>query len=748
MATGPQDDVQQTLREVVEAQNASNETLTKIAEHLMNSAKTQKEQSDSQKKLLDQQIESRKQEKQDLKDLEKAFNNAYGKATENEKALSSIISTGIKAIPKDLSIGKASADVLDVFNKIRNSNKKSQALMQQYKNNKEDIIEKASESAAKSLDHFGKSVTNATDVLNNISSGKKGHSSASIAKSLQQDIKDSGNVTQGGKGVLGKIGGLLGGGRGGLGKVAGGLLGGGGGGIAGKLMGMAVGGMPGPLKVLDIGIKLGKIANNLQKELADQGSITGEGRGAAVKAQWGAAKMGFNPFDRLSTAFAAEIIGAFRDKGFKGDLANSLGSSFGAVTKKMGEGLSKDLLPTVTDFASSLRASGASSAQVKEDMNAFNKSILDLYQSAPKANNSVKDLNDGFAVLTGNIMKMGGATLETGSQVSGFLSKLFGQQGTPGGFGMSPVGGIGAVKVAQMMTQAAPYLAGRLGIAAPLAFVGDNARKVTNELYKVFADLWKAAPPEFQSNPQAYAAYLLAGYLPAIGMGGFTVDQVVGLMKATGTGNVTATIAAGTSWTKGLGLQKVGSDSANALSTLARSKGGAKNITKEDIEGIKNNSGISGYLSRGGKVEDIVSYLQNKKGGIGGGTLASFMRGKLQEGEISGNADLSPSSFAKNTLLRGTKDIQSAALFSDQDEIKRTVDDLIAKALPQLDKNSEAYRELTTTGGGINGLQRLGDVTLQLNANASDQKIIAMILDGLEAKMADMSGTTKVQINQ
>lgn len=742
MAAGPQDDVQTILRDVIVAQQASNKTLEEIANHLMNSAKMQKEQSDWQKKLLDQQRESRKEEKQELEDLQKTFDNAYGKARENEKFSNKIISTGIGSIPKELSIGKASADVLNVLNEIRNPNKKSQALMQQYKNDKKDILKKASESAAKNLDHFGKSVTNATDVLNNISSGKKGHSSASIAKSLQEDIKDAKGITHGGKGILGKIGGSLIGGKGGLGKAVGG-------GMAGKLMGMAVESiLPTPLKLLYLGIKLGKIANNLQKELADQGSITGEGRGAAVNAQYGAAKMGFNPFDRLSTAFAGEIIGAFRDKGFKGDLANSLGSSFGAVTKKMGEGLSKDLLPTVTDFASSLRASGASSAQVKEDMNAFNKSILDLYHSAPKANDSVKDLNDGFAVLTGNIMKMGGSTVETGDQVSAFLSKLFGQQGTPGGMGMSPVGGIGAVQVAQMMTQAAPYLAGRLGIAAPLAFVGDNARKVTNELYKVFADLWKAAPPEFQSNPQAYAAYLLAGYLPAIGMGGFTVDQVVGLMKATGTGNVAATIAAGTSWTKGLGLQKVGSDSANALSTLARSKGGAKNITKEDIEGIKNNSGISGYLSRGGKVEDIVSYLQNKKGDIGGGSLASFMRGKLQEGEISGNADLSPSSFAKNTLLRGTKDIQSAALFSNQDEIKKTVDDLIAKALPQLDKNSEAYRELTTTGGGINGLQRLGDITLQLNANASDQKIIAMILDGLEAKMADMSGTTKVQINQ
>jgi len=549
--------------------------------------------------------------------------------------------------------------------------------------------------------------------------GLSGSIDAAFIKKLQS------LVGGGGKGPVGP-GGVV---AGGMGDAAEGA-----GGAAPGVEELAAVSRLGPIgRVATAAFKIGNAVNVLQQKMAESGAITGQGRTAGVGAAFQAFKMGANPFDLLSAQFAQQITDSFRSAGFKDDLAYSLSDSFGSVTKTMGESLSKDLLPVATDFASALRASGSTFTEIKKKMDAFDESIIDLYKVTKYTSSSTKDLNAGFSTLAMNIVRMGGATEDTGEVVGQFISRLFTATpeggGVSGGQGLVGVGGIGAEQVAQMVTQAAPYLAGRLGIAAPLAFVGPNARKVTEELTNVFKSLWDAAPAMFRTDqglPQ-YAAYLLAGFLPGIGMGNFTVDQVVALLRSSGGSGGGATSAGSYSqFNKNVGIGPIGDKLALKLDLIGKS-----NISEQSLQVFKDTQEMKQFKAKGGTEQDLVDYARQKQGNMGGGSLKSYMRSVLLKKNLQNNIDATDEQ--KQSIGSELDAVKSASTVTDQDSMAGWATKHIKDLMDKLDKTGDVYKQLTKgSGKGLTGLQQAVDITLTLNPTASDQNLISKLFKELQ----------------
>jgi hypothetical protein len=491
-------------------------------------------------------------------------------------------------------------------------------------------------------------------------------------------------------------------------------------------------------KVATAAFKIGNAVNILQQKMAESGAITGQGRTAGVGAAFQAFKMGANPFDLLSAQFAQQITDSFRSAGFKDDLAYSLSDSFGSITKTMGESLSKDLLPVATDFASALRASGSTFKEIKDKMDAFDESIISLYKVTKLTSASTHDLNAGFSTLAMNIVKMGGVTDDTGKVVSEFMSRMFMPTpeggGVSGGQGLVGVGGIGAEQVAQMVTQAAPYLAGRLGIAAPLAFVGDNARKVTNELTNVFKSLYDAAPAMFKTDeglPQ-YAAYLLAGFLPGIGMGNFTVDQVVALLRSSGG---SAGGAAGRSshsqFMKNVGIGDIGNNVSDILGRLGKSNVSMKIL--QDSKKLQNSEAMKQFKAKGGTEQDLVDYAEQKQEDMGRGSLKSYMRSVLLKRNLQNNIDVTDKQ--KESIGSELDAVKSASSVKDQTGMSDWATDHIKKLMSQLDQTGDVYKQLMNAPSkGLQGLEKAIDITLTLSPTASDQDLISKFFKALQVE--------------
>jgi hypothetical protein len=402
----------------------------------------------------------------------------------------------------------------------------------------------------------------------------------------------------------------------------------------------------------------------------------------------------------------------------------------------MGESLSKDLLPVATDFASALRASGSTFKEIKDNMNKFDESIMSLYKITKYTSNSTTDLNAGFSTLAMNIVKMGGATNDTGKVVGEFISRMFTATpeggGVSGGQGLVGVGGVGAEQVAQMVTQAAPYLAGRLGIAAPLAFVGDNARKVTNELTNVFKSLYDAAPPQFKENLQDYAAYLLAGFLPGIGMGNFTVDQVVALLRSSGGGGGGATGAASFSqFATSVDTGPTVDNLVNAFKSKVPGGGDAK-ITPLSLLAIKDTPGMKDFKAKGGTEQDLLDYADQTKGrSVDAGGLKSYMRSVLVKRSLQSSIDVTDKQ--KESIGSELDAVKSASSVKDQTGMANWATRHIKELMDKLDKTGDVYKELTTGAGkDLTGLQQAVEITLTMDPTTSDQTLITALFNALK----------------
>jgi len=290
----------------------------------------------------------------------------------------------------------------------------------------------------------------------------------------------------------------------------------------------------GPIALAGAALQIGGAVNKFQKQMAESGAITGEGRGAGLGAKFAAVKQGINPFDLVSSEFADKTITAFRSEGFKGSLAYGLSDSFLGITKQIGETLSAELLPTVTSYADAVSMQGKTTDQVKESVSGFTNIIKELNSTAIHAGVSADVLNANFSALSDTLIQTGTAGVGSADILKNEIESLF-KMKEFGGTGLKGAGGgASSLAVSSSITQAAPFLAGMSGIASPLAMVGkNNVAEVVANFNLVFGNLAKAAPAAVFTSiegVQQYAAYLNAAYLPSIGMTGFTVDQVVALL--------------------------------------------------------------------------------------------------------------------------------------------------------------------------------------------------------------------------
>lgn len=358
----------------------------------------------------------------------------------------------------------------------------------------------------------------------------------------------------------------------------------------------------GPIALAGAALQIGGAVNKFQKQMAESGAITGEGRGAGLGAKFAAVKQGINPFDLVSSEFADKAITAFRSEGFKGSLAYSLSDSFLGITKQIGETLSKDLLPTVTDFASAMRGQGKATDQVKDSVASFAGVIKDLDSAAKYANMDTDALNKNFAALSQSLVKTGIASVDSANILGNFVKELT----TKSELGGAGIGGEGGTQLAasQALIGASPFLAGMSGIASPLALVGDtNVAAVTTNFNKLFVNLANAAPDAVFTSlegVQQYAAYLNAAFLPGIGISGFTVGQVAQLLIEIGRRKISPSGARRTDFNGSVEAQ---SKSRPLEKDVMK---GWKTFNKsENVEKITEAIGVTGAATQNGATMDL-----------------------------------------------------------------------------------------------------------------------------------------------
>jgi hypothetical protein len=293
----------------------------------------------------------------------------------------------------------------------------------------------------------------------------------------------------------------------------------------------------GPIALAGAALQIGGAVNKFQKQMAESGAITGEGRGAGLGAEWQAFKMGANPFGLLSKEFADKIVTTFRSAGFKDNLAYSLSDSFGSITKQIGEKLSEQILPSATVIATTLQNQNSGIGNVQDQQKNLESSMAGFATVMKSLSTSAKESNVSSETLLSNFNEMALAMTQIGTitdksltDMSAFVKSMYTQEGL--GTTANPND---ANALTSAFLKSSPFLAGTKGIAAPLALVGSKNQGNTEKAFIELFDRLAAQMPESLKNDpngyETYAAYLIPGFLSGIGMGNLSVTTVATLLR-------------------------------------------------------------------------------------------------------------------------------------------------------------------------------------------------------------------------
>ena len=456
---------------------------------------------------------------------------------------------------------------------------------------------------------------------------------------------------------------LLGGGGKGPGGPGGIVAGGIGGAAEGAAVGEEALAAAGPVglavgEVAKAAFKIGNAVNGLQQKMAESGAITGQGRTAGVGAAFQAFKMGANPFDLLSAQFADEIITTFRSSGFKDGLAYSLSDSFGSVTKQIGETLSKQILPITVAAAATIETQSGSIKNLKDQSDAIKDSFGELTKTIKGLDAAAKISTGSSADLQANFIDLSSALIQTGTLTTGskgtiqtlttLLESLTNQKNA-GGDAIAP-NPLNPTGISQAIIGGSKYLAGMSGIASPLALVGNsNVTEVSKNFTKLFINLANSMPSELKSGGfggyQQYAAYLLAGFLPSVGMGGLTVDQVAALLQsnaggktadqkllraAAGNANLTFNKDFGLASSVGATLGDKGVFTWDKLNNQELLKqGGTLDVIKNNPEKFFGSSSWAALSKAGITGDEISGFLSNAPEGLSSTAFKEWLRAMI-----------------------------------------------------------------------------------------------------------------------